>query len=337
MFLIYKFMFITFLVMGTLISISAFNWMSMWIGLEINLMSIIPLISNQNNMYASEASLKYFITQTLASIVLLFSIIMINYMLEFIPQNFNEMLIMIMNSTFLTKMGAAPFHFWFPEIIEGLNWINSFIMLTWQKIAPMILLMYNMTSMIYLSIIIIISMIIGGIMGLNQTSMRKILTFSSINHIAWMLASMMMNQSIWLIYFVIYAMISLNLILILNKFNIFYINQMNSIFNSNKQVKMLFILNFLSLGGLPPMLGFLPKWITVNYLIETKMITLSLLMIILTLITLFFYMRLTFNSFLINSTENMIPTPFISNTWIFTLNSIFLMSLIFSTMIFNFF
>nr|AXS66551.1 NADH dehydrogenase subunit 2 [Latridiidae sp. 1 KM-2017] len=337
MFLIYKLMFITFLIMGTLISISAFNWMSMWIGLEINLMSLIPLISSKKNMYASEATLKYFITQTLASIILLFSIILINISLEFIPQNFNEMLILIMNSTFLTKMGAAPFHFWFPEIIEGLNWINSFIMLTWQKIAPMILLMYNLNSIIYISMVIIISMAVSGVMGLNQTSMRKILTFSSINHIAWMLASMMLNQSIWFLYFMIYSLISFNLIIIFNKFNIFYINQMNSIFNNNKQLKILFISNFLSLGGLPPLLGFLPKWITVNYLIESNMIIMSLIMIILTLITLFFYMRLTFNSFLINNSENINIKPIISNFWILSFNSIMLMSLIFSTMIFNFY
>nr|YP_009040597.1 NADH dehydrogenase subunit 2 [Dastarcus helophoroides]AHG24991.1 NADH dehydrogenase subunit 2 [Dastarcus helophoroides] len=330
----YKMMFFNTMILGTLISISAYSWMSMWMGLEINLLSIIPLFKNKSTL-SSEATLKYFITQALASLILLFSIIMMMMMTEFIPQNFNLFLLMIMNSSLLTKMGAAPFHFWFPEVMEGLSWINCFILLTWQKIAPMILLMYNYQMPMFLFSIIILSMLISGIMGLNQTSLRKIMTFSSINHIGWMLSTMFNNQSIWMIYFIIYSIISLNIILIFNFLNIFYLHQLYSKMNYNISMKLFFIMNFLSLGGLPPFLGFLPKWMTINYLINENLMFLAFIMIILTLITLFYYIRITFSTLTLNSSENLMLKSKIKNFPIMMINTISLLSIIICTMIFN--
>nr|AXS66369.1 NADH dehydrogenase subunit 2 [Cucujoidea sp. 12 KM-2017] len=329
--------FFNFLMMGTLISISSYSWFSMWMGLEINLLSIIPLLSSTKNMYSSEASLKYFITQALASIILLFSIIMIMSFTEFLPQNFNEWLIMIMNSSLLTKMGAAPFHFWFPEVIEGLNWMNSLIMLTWQKIAPMILMMYSLNSLFFISMIIVISMLISGLMGLNQLSLRKILAYSSINHIGWMLSTIFMNQSIWMNYFLIYSLTSINIIFILNFFKIFFIQQLFVNLNYNKQIKMFFSFNFLSLGGLPPFIGFLPKWLTIQALVEKNFYLISFFMVIFTLLTLFFYLRIIFNILTLNSSNLILPNLKTKNFFMLWMNSMMLMSLIFSTLIFNLF
>lgn len=273
-------------------------------GLEINLLSIIPLLRNPLNIYPSESALKYFITQTLASTIFLFSIIINLNFIEFFPQN--SIFIIIINSALLTKIGAAPFHVWFPEVMEGLNWANCLIILTWQKIAPIILLIYNIKISLFLTFIIIISTIIGGILGLNQIRLRKILTYSSINHISWMLATIINFQTIWLIYFLTYTIINLRIILILKKFNIFYLNQFHNSLNFNKTFKFFLILNFLSLGGLPPFLGFIPKWLTINYLIENNFYMISFLLIIFTLIRLFYYLRTSFSTLIILSNETLI-------------------------------
>nr|YP_010507422.1 NADH dehydrogenase subunit 2 [Distenia punctulatoides]UXG19096.1 NADH dehydrogenase subunit 2 [Distenia punctulatoides] len=297
----YMILFFVSMIFGTLLTISAYSWLSMWMGLEINLLSIIPLMSNIKNLYPSEAALKYFITQALASSILLFSIILLMNLTDIMGTNLA--LFMILNSALLTKMGAAPFHFWFPEVLEGLSWLNSLILLTWQKLAPMAILSYNTKLVLFLSTIVILSSAIGGILGLNQVSLRKIMAFSSINHMGWMIASIMLSSPVWFNYFLIYSTISMNLIMIFHYLKLFFINQINSTLMTKKITKISLIMNFFSLGGLPPFLGFYPKWVTINFLTSNSMLLLSLILVTLTLITLFFYMRICFSSLMINNFE----------------------------------
>nr|AXA45526.1 NADH dehydrogenase subunit 2 [Paederus fuscipes] len=330
MFNLYKILFFISLMLGTLMTISSYTWMGMWMGLEINLLSIIPLMNNIKNLSASEASLKYFITQALASTLILFSILLMsNYWI-----NLNSSMIFIFNSGLLTKMGAAPFHFWFPEIMEGLSWNNCLIMMTIQKIAPLILLMMNLNYPIFFFIIIVISMMISGFMGINQTSLRKILTYSSINHLAWMISSMMFFKTIWLIYMITYMITSINIILIFKKMNIFFMKQLIFLNNKNFALKIIISLNLMSLGGLPPFIGFFPKWCTIQNLISMNSTFLSFLMTLLTLLTLFFYIRMIYSTLTISQTK--IKWMMNSNStfnWVIFNNIVTLSLLIISTMI----
>nr|WOC30359.1 NADH dehydrogenase subunit 2 [Eodorcadion gorbunovi] len=333
---LYKLLFFFSMIIGTLIAISSYSWLSMWMGLEMNLLSIIPLMSKSENSYPAESALKYFITQSLASSILLLGILLSLNLKEFLLENF-MFLNIILNSALLTKLGAAPFHAWFPEVMEGLNWNLSLIMLTWQKIAPMILIYYNFSMSVFFLIIILASAVLSGILGFNQTSFRKILAYSSINHISWMLASMMHSQIIWLIYFCIYMIITFNIISILKEFQIFYLNQLFNSMNFSKPMKFSFILNFFSLGGLPPLLGFYPKWLVINNLVENNFFFLSILLIMFTLITLFFYLRLSFLTLMITFKETLIFNPKTMSFKIMWINFISLSGLLICTLIFNFF
>nr|YP_010631634.1 NADH dehydrogenase subunit 2 [Propomacrus davidi]WBP61412.1 NADH dehydrogenase subunit 2 [Propomacrus davidi] len=331
-----KMMFTSTLMIGTLIAISSYSWMGMWMGLEINLLSLIPLMSETKNKMASEAALKYFITQALASTLLLFSFIMLSLSLP-LSYAMSPYFLLILNTSLLTKMGAAPFHFWFPEVIEGLSWINVAIMLTWQKIAPMVLIMFfNMTDL-YLVLAILASMIVSGCMGLNQVSLRKILAYSSINHIGWMLGAMWFSETVWTYYFIVYTLITLNILFIFKMLNIFFLNQLAISMNHDTVIKFFLLINFLSLGGLPPFLGFFPKWITIQSLIAHGFFAVATLMILATLMTLYFYIRVTFSAILLSMEE----TPHyshkkISNFLVLTLSSLSLSGLVLSTAIFNY-
>nr|ALO76611.1 NADH deshydrogenase subunit 2 [Hexagonia terminalis] len=329
----YKLVFIISMISGTLITILSYSWMSMWMGLEINLLSIIPLLSSDKNSYSNESTLKYFITQTLASTILMFSIITTLNLLnlnEYINNDFNYYSILIMNSSILTKMGAAP-------IMEGLNWMNCLIMLTWLKIAPFVILMMNSKMTLFLSLIIISSSMISGILGINQISLRKILTYSSINHIAWMIGSLMNSQLIWLFYFIIYSIITINIIYMMKILNIYYLKQLYNSMNSNKMFNMFFIMNFLSLGGLPPFLGFFPKWMTIMNLVQNNFYMISVILIMFTLITLFFYLRLTFSTLTLSFNETPIILQNKFNFSFLMFNFLSLTGMIFSTILFNFF
>lgn len=300
----YKLLFISTIIIRTLISISAYSWLGIWLGLEINLLSIIPLIHNQKNILSSESAIKYFVVQSIASTIILLSvIILINKSRVTTNVNLQSTFLIIINSRLLTKMGIAPFHFWFPEVIEGLDWINCLLILTWQKIAPIVLLIYNIKFITFIFTVIIASIIIRGIMGVNQVSLRKIIAYSSINHIGWIIRTILIIETIWIYYFVIYTVISINIVLILKTFNIFYLNQLFQSINSRIITKIFFILNFLSLRGVPPFLGFLPKWLTVQALVQNNIILIPTLIIILTLITIFIYIRITLSRLLINVNE----------------------------------
>nr|WKU83845.1 NADH dehydrogenase subunit 2 [Ceriana cacica] len=317
-----KILFLIILVFSTMITISSNSWLGAWMGLEINLLSFIPLMSD-NNLMSNEASLKYFLTQTLASSILLFSSILFLYNNNFMAQmNSNNYMSMIILSALFMKSGTAPFHFWFPNVMEGLSWMNALILMTWQKIAPLMLISYLIVKFM-LFWAIILSVTIGSLGGLNQTSLRKLMTFSSINHLGWILMSMYSNESLWINYFLFYSFLSFNLIFLFNMFKLYHINQLFSLFMHNKILKFSLFLNFLSLGGLPPFLGFIPKWLTIQYLTFNNQLFLMTVLIIMTLITLFFYLRLCYTAFMLNYYENnwnfkIYWNNFLMNIYLFT-------------------
>nr|WGO58029.1 NADH dehydrogenase subunit 2 [Rhabdoblatta ecarinata] len=298
-----KILFFFTLISGLLITISSNSWLSAWMGLEINLLSFIPLMSNNDNIFTTEAALKYFLIQALASSSLLF-IIISKSLLESMFTISNSILNSIMISTpLLMKSGAAPLHWWFPSVMEGLSWENCFILMTIQKIAPLMLISYSINFNSFMTIIIILSVMMGAIGGYNQTSIRKILTYSSINHMGWMLTAMLMGENMWMFYFLIYSFLTLTIILIVMPMQISFINQTYLINENNKMMKFLLFSSLLSLGGLPPFLGFLPKWMIIQFMMINWSSTIISMMVILSLITLYYYLRMTYSAFIILNVE----------------------------------
>lgn len=284
--LIYSF----FLLSGTLISISSSSLFGIWIGLEINLISFIPIIINiENNKKRREAAIKYFLIQAIASAIvilrsLLFYLIRGN-IFSYAPN-------ILITLALCMKLGMAPFHFWFPEVLEGLNWVNSLILLTWQKISPLVIL----SIFFYAKILIftaLLSAIIGAISGINQTSIRKILAFSSISHLGWIRRIIYFNSGLWIDYYIIYSFTSFILCLSFWLLSLNYFSQLTILQNLNE--KFIIFINLLSLGGLPPLLGFLPKWIAI--IVVRNNFPILIILIISSLITLYFYTRICFRTF----------------------------------------
>nr|YP_009947907.1 NADH dehydrogenase subunit 2 [Coenomyia ferruginea]QOI08123.1 NADH dehydrogenase subunit 2 [Coenomyia ferruginea]UDF83756.1 NADH dehydrogenase subunit 2 [Coenomyia ferruginea] len=302
-----KMLFMMALISGTLLTISSNSWLSAWMGLEINLLSFIPLMIDTNNLMSNEAALKYFLVQAIASSILLFSIILSMLKLNFTFQmsfQYNYFIYMILSSLLL-KSGAAPFHFWFPGVMEGLSWLNNLILMTWQKIAPMMLISYLVIDKI--AFIIMMSIMIGSLGGLNQTSLRKIMAFSSINHLGWMLAAMMSNETLWMLYFMMYSFLSLVLVYFFNLFKLYHMNQMFNLFFNSKTIKYTLFMNLLSLGGLPPFIGFIPKWMVIQYLVMSNHLFMLAFMVLMTLVTLYFYLRMSYSAFMMNYYESNWP------------------------------
>nr|QID48458.1 NADH dehydrogenase subunit 2 [Systolederus spicupennis] len=292
--------FLFMLMLSTIIMITANSWLSLWMGLEMNLMSFIPLISYQNLNYKL-SSIKYFIIQAISSITLLMMFIIM--MMSSFYMN-KDMIIMMMTISILMKMGAAPLHFWFPEVMEFLSWDNCILLMTWQKIAPMTAISYLDSNKNLMTIFIVFSAIIGAIMGLNQISLRMIMSYSSINHIGWMLSSLQINLIIWMYYMLIYSLLSTLMSLMFKSYNLNSINELFLINNQNKLYKLNMLMSMMSLGGMPPLLGFLPKWMLIQEMMYNLMYMVTLILIMSSAITMYFYLKLFLSAGLMYFKEN---------------------------------
>lgn len=187
--------------------------------------------------------------------------------------------------------------------MEGLSWWCGILLITWQKIAPLILLSYLINITWLFRGIIVSSVLIGGLGGFNQTSLRKIIAYSSINHLGWITAALTLGDNYWSIYFCFYTILSLILLLIFNQFQLNHLNQTFSIPTPNLNLKLILFINLLSLGGLPPFIGFFPKWILIQTIVGRQLYFLIVLIVITTLITLFFYLRIAYTAFLLTPSE----------------------------------
>nr|UYK52144.1 NADH dehydrogenase subunit 2 [Zaraea sp. CSCS-Hym-MC0131] len=281
-------LFMLLLLFSTLITLNSTSWISAWMGMEINLMAFIPLMMMKNKLFKSSNSMMtYFMIQSSSSCMLLYLILIYKMQLNFIMMNYINMMIQI---SLLMKLGAAPFHWWTPKIINSMNWKNCFILLTWQKINPLIMIsMTKISNLIYYSIIL--STIIGAILGLNQTSLKLLITYSSINHISWLLISLMLNKSIFISYFIIYSISLFMICIMLNNNNIKFLNQLIKNNNYNMFTKIITLMMFLSLSGIPPLLGFMPKFEVLILMIKNKLFMESILFIMFSLIILSYYLN----------------------------------------------
>lgn len=285
-------LFFTIIVSSILLIISTNSWLITWVALEINLILFIPLILKKNNKYQREAALKYFIVQATASILILIRLFRIK-----ITHNIRISLITI---SLIIKIAAAPFHQWMPSIIQGLRWPATFLLLTLQKVSPLVLISLNVVHFMVIKILfffITIRALIGAAGGLIQRSLQKILAYSSISHLSWILRRILININMWISYFIVYSLLIYTIVFSFYYFKIYYLSHL---FNNNFILNTLISITFLSLGGLPPFSGFFPKLIVVNLIIESSNPVLLLPIISGTLIRLFFYLRVVFKNLFIS-------------------------------------
>nr|UPL65998.1 NADH dehydrogenase subunit 2 [Embiophila sp.] len=297
-------LFMVMLITSTMMVISSESWIGMWVGLEINLMSFIPLITQEKSNKTTEASMMYFLTQSMGSIMFIFFMLNKMNMNYGIMNETNNSMIMI---SLALKMGAAPLHFWLPETMNKMTWNSCLILMTWQKIAPLFMMSCLKLSMIMMTMSLT-SVIIGSVMGLNQTSTRKLMAYSSIAHLGWIL-SCITNTNVWMMYLMIYSIITFMVVMMFKSTNTFQINQLY--INKTPIESLTISSSILSMGGLPPFIGFLAKWTAIQSLIMMKYYSMITMMVIGSLITLLFYIRMitpTLTLFSMNSKWNMKPT-----------------------------
>nr|YP_009236601.1 NADH dehydrogenase subunit 2 [Trimeresurus sichuanensis]AMJ16537.1 NADH dehydrogenase subunit 2 [Trimeresurus sichuanensis] len=286
------------IIMSTTLITTTTHWLMAWACMEINTLSMMPIISKPHHPRATEATTKYFLTQTLASMTILFATTMnaLNTSNWEICLTTETTTMKIITLALMMKMAAAPFHFWLPEVAQGATTLTTLTILTWQKIAPLTILMmnHNNTNLTILNSSAILSILIGGLGGLNQTQLRKLMAFSSITHTGWILATITMAPNISTLTFLVYTMTTIPIFLILNTSSTTTIKDMGTMWTTSPHLMLIMLATILSLTGLPPLTGFMPKWLILNKMTTFNMTTEATLMAMSSLPSLYVYMRLTY-------------------------------------------
>lgn len=219
----------------------------MWVALELNILAFLPIISNQG-AWAFENTIKYFLVQSVASIIFLSSGIMVN----FLPSYFSD----IGAISMCLKLGAAPLHGWFISILKTCSLRVLFFLSTIQKILPL-LVCFNLWLKPWLLVIlsaitfILILLSTPGVVNIN-----KILGLSSVMNLIWFLLSVQTSYLTFFLFFIVYTSILLCLILVLLNLIVTRFIELGGV---SVRQKTLLVYLFISLGGIPPFLGFLGK------------------------------------------------------------------------------
>nr|AAF65711.1 NADH dehydrogenase subunit 2 [Dendragapus obscurus]AML29841.1 NADH dehydrogenase subunit 2 [Dendragapus obscurus] len=288
------------LVMGSSITISSNHWILAWTGLEINTLAIIPLISKSYHPRAIEATIKYFLTQSTASALILFSSLTNAWSTGQwdITQLNHPTSCLLLTMAIAIKLGLVPFHFWFPEVLQGSPMITALLLSTLMKLPPITLLLMTSQSLnpTMLTTLAILSALMGGWMGLNQTQTRKILAFSSISHLGWMIIIITYNPHLTFLTFTLYTIMTTTVFLSLTQIKVLKLSTMLISWTKTPMLNATVMMTLLSLAGLPPLTGFMPKWLIIQELTKQEMTPTATIITLLSLLSLFFYLRLAYHS-----------------------------------------
>nr|WAK85118.1 NADH dehydrogenase subunit 2 [Ophthalmolycus amberensis] len=302
--------------LGTTITFASSHWLLAWMGLEMNTLAILPLMAQHHHPRAVEATTKYFLTQATGAAMLLFASTTNAWMTGQwdIQQMSHPLPITLITLALALKVGLAPVHAWLPEVLQGLDLTTGLILSTWQKLAPFALLMQvqplNSSLLIALGLT---STLVGGWGGLNQTQLRKILAYSSIAHLGWMLLVMQFSPSLALLTLLAYFLMTFSTFLVFKLNNSTTLNALSTSWAKAPALTALAPLILLSLGGLPPLTGFMPKWLILQELAKQDLALTATLAALAALLSLYFYLRLSYAMTLTmapNNTTGMTPWRF---------------------------
>nr|CAL37022.1 NADH dehydrogenase subunit 2 [Anilios australis] len=289
---------ITSILAGTIITASSQHWLLAWLGLELNTLALIPMIAKPHHPRATEATTKYFLSQAMASSMILLAATtnaIITGQWEIKSTSLPTSTI-ILTLALLMKLGSAPFHFWVPEVLQGTEMKIGLVVLTWQKLAPMalILSLENILHQKVLFLSALLSILFGGWGGLNQTQLRKLMAFSSISHVGWMLLTALIAPKITAIALILYIIFTIPMFLSMLSTLSKTIKDMGSTWNLSPQMSTISLLILMSLSGMPPLTGFTPKWAILKELTTHNMIPLATMAAMLSVLSLFFYLHLSY-------------------------------------------
>ena len=314
-----------FAVLGMMIMISAHSFLLIYLGLELLSLSLYAMIaSNRDSVTASEAAMKYFVLGALASGLLLYGISMfyglsgtlsITELSGIIKSQAESNPVMLAFAlTFIVvglsfKLGAVPFHMWLPDVYQGAPTSVTLFIGTAPKIAGFamaIRLLVDGMSDLYvdwsqmLIVLAIASMALGNIIAIAQTNFKRMLAYSTISHVGFILLGLLSGTELGfssaMFYTITYAItssVAFAVLMLLNRDNheAGEISDLRGLNDTNPWYAALLAIALFSMAGVPPTVGFYAKLTVLNSVIQVDMVWLALTAVLFSVIGLFYYLR----------------------------------------------
>jgi len=316
---------------GSLIMISSNDLLTFYLGLELQALPLYLLAAiNKKSNKSSEAGMKYFILGSLASGMLLFGISLIygfsgttnfNAFAEYASKGQVSIAAMFGLVIFITAMffkaSAAPFHMWTPDVYEGSNTIVTTFFASVVKFSVLIALIrmsYILLMGIYgiekiFIMVGLFSLLIGSFGAMFQKNLKRLLAYSSIGHVGFIIlgivAFSMTGLIACLVYSIIYAFISIGSFGFLNlikskdgdnsdesKEKIFNISALSGLAKTNPVVAFCFAALIFSSAGIPPLAGFFSKFYVISAIISKKYLLVAIVAVLFSVISAYYYLRI---------------------------------------------
>lgn len=315
---------VLFSVVGMMIMVSGQNMLTLYIGLELLSLSLYALVAlDRDNARATEAAMKYFVLGALASGMLLYGMSMIygmtgslnladiNNALMTTPKTHS---VLILGLVFIVaglafKLGAVPFQMWVPDVYEGSPTAMTMLISSVPKLAAFAfvirLLAQGLQTMAVdwqqmLLVMAVLSIIIGNVTAIAQTNLKRMLAYSTISHIGFVLFGLM-SASIngfasALFYIASYVLMSLagfGIILLLSRkgFEADKLDDLKGLNQRSPWTAFLMLIVMFSMAGVPPTLGFYAKFTVLQAALQAGFLWLVVFAVLMAVIGAFYYLR----------------------------------------------
>ncbi len=333
------FSFFLFSILSLLLIVSVHNLMSLYLAVEMQALCFYILATyTRNSAFSTEAGLKYFIASSFMSGFFLFGIFLIYCSLgtlslsgiysllnfEFVIFNSDLKIVfvsgaLLITSTLLFKIACAPFHLWAPDVYEGAPLSATVVFSVLPKIALVYLFFKWIFSLVFISLTInpfllfcgVFSCFIGTFFSLYQKRIKRLIVYSSIAQIGFIVAGLSLNNfesftSVFM-FLIIYTITSILIWghIIILYFSQFKINSFNTsmievltisvfagFFKKNKAWAFSILIIFFSIAGIPPFTGFFAKMVILFELISAKKWVVAIFLIFISSVSVFYYIRI---------------------------------------------
>ncbi|MFC3625544.1 NADH-quinone oxidoreductase subunit NuoN [Vogesella amnigena] len=313
-----------FALLGMNFMVSASNFVSLYLGLELLSLALYSLIALQReSAAATESAMKYFVLGALASGLLLYGMSMLygatgSLDLALIAKSIasgqaNETLL-VFGTVFIVaglafKLGAVPFHMWVPDVYHGAPTALTLMIGAAPKLAAFVfvlrILVQGMGALVadwqgMLIIIAVLSMAIGNITAIAQTNLKRMLAYSTISHMGFLLLGLIAGNpegySAAMFYAIVYILTTLvgfGILLGLSRagFECETLDDLKGLNGRNSWYALLMLLALFSMAGIPPLAGFYAKFAVIQAIVNINLVWLAVVAVMMSLIGAFYYLR----------------------------------------------
>ncbi len=315
-----------FAVLGMMVLISAHNMLTIYLGLELLSLSLYAMVAfHRDSSSATEAAMKYFVLGALASGMLLYGMSLIYGItgtldiggvhtaiagLEDSKQMVLGLGLVLVIVGMAFKLGAVPFHMWMPDVYHGAPTAVTLFISTAPKIAAFAMIMRLLVEGLgdlhaqwqdILIIMAVLSMLVGNVIAIAQTNIKRMLAYSTISHVGFLLlgilAGTQAGYSASMFYVIVYALMGMGgfgVIILLSRagFEADKLDDFKGLNDRSPWFALIMMILMFSMAGVPPALGFYAKFAVLQAVIGAGLTWLAVVAVIFSIIGAFYYLRI---------------------------------------------